>query len=96
MKHVETLLKAVTDRLEDLARGKAVVGETISVGERHVIPLCEISMGMGAGGGTGRAEDEGRDIGEGMGGGTGGGAKVQPVAFVIVDGAKVSLKTLDA
>lgn len=95
MKHVVDLLKTVTERMEALAAGNAVVGEQLSVGDRHVIPLMELSLGMGAGGGVGEATGEqGGDPGKGQGGGLGGGAKVTPVAFVIVDGEDVRVETL--
>ena len=38
-----------------LAAGNAVVSKSISVGGRHVIPLCELCLAFGAGGGRGPA-----------------------------------------
>jgi len=100
MKHVEALLKTITDRLHHLAETNAIVGRTISVGDRHVIPLCELSMGFGGGGGAAQgeevAEGGGGTSGKGMGAGVGGGASAAPVAVVIVDGATVRIEGLDA
>ena len=97
MKPVQDLLKAVTERLEALAKANAVVGGTVSVGQRHVVPLCEIGVGLGAGGGLGEAEGgEGSSgAGKGQGGGAGGGARVRPVAFLVIDGGTVRLETLE-
>jgi len=97
MKHVKDLLETLTGRLEGLARSNAVVAQPVVVGDRHMIPLCELSMGMGAGGGIGEGEPDdstGYSGGKGMGGGAGGGAKVSPVAVIVVDGADVRLEIL--
>jgi len=97
MKAVQDLLVAVTERLEALARANAVVGEPISLGDRHVVPLCELGVGLGVGGGVGEAEGaEGAPgSGKGRGGGAGGGARVRPVAFVVVEDGRVRLESLE-
>lgn len=98
MKHVGEILEALSQQLRTLAQGNAVVAKPLSVGERHLIPLCQLSMGMGAGGGIGEGEaDEtaGYAGGKGVGGGAGGGAKVAPVAVVVIDGDDVRLETFE-
>ena len=96
MKHVKEMIEAVTKRLDGIAKGKAVTANTISVGDRHVIPLCELSFGFGAGGGEGEAcdSDTGAGSGKGVGGGAGAGVKATPVAVVVVEGGKVRLEKL--
>jgi len=99
MKHVTEILEALTGQLRSLARGNAVVAKPLSVGDRHLIPLCRLSMGMGAGGGIGEGEPDtgsGYQGGKGMGGGAGGGAKVAPVAVVVVEGDTVRVETFES
>lgn len=93
MKDVKQLLEMVTGKLEGLARGNAVVAKPISVGKRHVIPLCELSFGFGAGGGVGEGA-EGDSGGKGLGGGAGAGVKATPVAVVVIDGGKARVESL--
>ena len=98
MKHVSDILESLSGQLRTLAQGNAVVAKPVIVGDKHLIPLCQLSMGMGAGGGIGEGEpDASADYkgGKGMGGGAGGGAKVAPVAVIIVEGDKVRLETFE-
>jgi uncharacterized spore protein YtfJ len=96
MKHIQDLLSSISGHLGKLAEGNAVVAKTLSVGDRHVIPLCELTMGFGGGGGIGEWTDEpGKESGaSGTGGGAGGGAKANPVAVVVIDGGKVRVESL--
>jgi uncharacterized spore protein YtfJ len=96
LEHIKGLLEKVSREVRQKAQANAVVAKTISVGERHVIPLCALSLGFGGGGGSGEAPagDGGGDSGRGTGGGAGGGAKAQPVAVVVVDGGKVRVESL--
>ena len=98
MKHIQDLLSSISGHLGKLAEGNAVVSKTLSVGDRHVIPLCELSMGFGGGGGVGegseKPEKDGASGGTGTGGGAGGGAKANPVAVVVIDGGKVRVESL--
>lgn len=98
MEPLKKLIEQLTGRLKTLARGNAVVSKPISVADRHVLPLCELSFGFGGGGGIGETEEDGADgapKGKGMGGGAGGGAKVTPVAVLVADGDDLRLETLD-
>jgi len=96
MKAIKDLLDTVSDRLKGIARKNAVVAKTVSVGKRHVIPLCELRVGFGAGGGIGEGVDgsDQADSGSGIGGGGGGGAKAHPVAVVVIDDGKVRIESL--
>lgn len=92
MKTVTELFQQMNERLDGLVQANAVVARTISAGDRHVIPLCELGLGFGVGGGEG--EGEGNETGKGVGGGAGGGAKATPVAVIVVDGGKVRVEAL--
>jgi uncharacterized spore protein YtfJ len=91
----ENLFNSLAPRLEALAQSNAVIGPITSVGDKHVVPLVELSLGLGGGGGGGEGPDRTSGAhGKGFGGGAGGGAKVTPVAVIVVDGNKVSLQAL--
>jgi uncharacterized spore protein YtfJ len=79
-------LQTMFDHLEGFFRTETVVGEPIVVGEVTLIPLIEISFGLGSGGERGK-KDKGLD---GVGG-AGAGAKIVPTAIMVVKGADVSL-----
>ncbi len=93
MKMISNLFRKMSERSAALVQPNAVVAQTISVGDRHVIPLCELAFGAGVGGGRGEGEDEVQ--GKGEGGGAGGMAKASPVAVVVVDGTSVKIQSLD-
>ena len=44
MEHVKNFLETLAKGLERLTASNAVVAKPISVGERHVLPLCELSF----------------------------------------------------
>jgi uncharacterized spore protein YtfJ len=95
MEQVKQMLQALAAKLEKLAKANGVVGRKISVGQRHVIPLCELSLAMGGGGGVGEGgEAEGKADSKGTGGGAGGAAKATPVAVIVVDGNTVRVEKL--
>jgi uncharacterized spore protein YtfJ len=92
MEQLKNLLEKVTGQLDALTKGNKVVAKTISVGSRHVISLCELSMGFGVGGGT--ASDQ-ENKSKGTGGGSGAGIKIGPVAVIVVDDGKVRIESLE-
>lgn len=95
MKHVTQLISQLTERLNRLAKDNATVAKKIEVGNRAIIPLCEVSLGFGGGGGAGEGiEGEEQASGSGTGGGAGGGTKVTPIAVIVVDDGKVRIETL--
>jgi uncharacterized spore protein YtfJ len=98
MKPVIQFLETLSKGLERLTAGSAVVAKPISVGDRHVLPLCELSLAWGAGGGQGEGDVDGsgKGQGSGTGGGGGGAAKANPVAVIVVEDGKVRLESLGA
>jgi uncharacterized spore protein YtfJ len=94
METLKKILGSLCARLEALAKGNAVVGKKISVADRHVIPLCELSLGLAGGGGSGQGGPRGKEESKGQGGGAGGGAKVTPLAVIVVEGGKVRIEHL--
>jgi|GEM_PF-1982048 len=91
---VKALFGAVSERLKLLTKRNAVVAKPISVGERHIITLCELRLGFGGGGGEGEGHENGEAIGKGTGGGAGGMARATPVAVLVIDNGKARLENL--
>ena len=84
--NVSEILKNIVGELKEMARSQTILGDPITIGSKTVIPLVKVTVGFGAGGGQ-RAKDNS----ENFGGGGGGGAQIEPAAFIIIDGDKVSL-----
>ena len=86
MNDIKIVISMIRDRLKKLAQSNAVVSRPISVGDRHVLPLCELSIGFGGAGGEGDQQfgcRSGHRGGKGKGSGAGGAAKVRPVGVVV-------------
>lgn len=100
MDRINEMLQSLLGKMTSLAKNNAVTSKPISVGERHVLPLCEFRMGYGGGGGFGEGaidsdESNKPGIANGEGHGAGGGAKITPVATIIVDGDDIRIETFD-
>lgn len=83
---VEELMKEVVEQLETLITTKTIVGEPITVAGKTVVPISKVSFGFGSGGGEGRRDEE-----SGFGGAGAGGAKIEPVAFLVISEDEVKL-----
>lgn len=95
MEPVKTLIGILSDRLRQVAGANAVVARPISMGDRHVVPLCELALSFAGGGGTGEGEAGAGAKGGGTGAIAGGGAKATPVAMLIVEGSEVRLESVE-
>ena len=85
-------VKLLFSKLEDFISTKTVVGEAVHIGDVILVPLIDVTFGMGTGGGN-NPEDKSN------GGGGGVGAKMSPSAvIVIVNGTAqlVSVKGQDS
>ncbi len=88
MDAIRDILVATGEHLGDLAKGDAVLGSPIQVGNVTVYPVSRISVGVAAGGGTGDEACSGASRGRGgcssgKGGGSGGGMRARPVALIV-------------
>lgn len=80
-------LKMLFSKMEDFITTKTVVGEAVHIGDIILVPLVDVTFGMGTGGGGTNA------------GGGGVGAKLTPSSvIVIVDGTAqlISVKNQDS
>jgi uncharacterized spore protein YtfJ len=95
MEFVKDIMADLNRNLAKLAEDNAVVGRAVSVGDRHAVTLCEITIAFGGGAGSGQGSVEERIKPSGMRGqGAGGAAKTRPVAVLVIDGDKVRLEPL--
>ena len=85
-KQVEMLF----EKLKDFITSKTVVGEEIKIGKLTLIPIIEVTFGMGSGTGGGKdAKNQ-----EGSGEGIGLGVKARPSAFIVIKEEEVELLSL--
>lgn len=89
-KHVDSLMSG----MEGFINSKTVVGEPIHVDNTIILPLVDVSFGLGAGASEGKKPDDPKAMGAG-----GLGAKISPSAIlVITDGHArlVNIKNQDS
>jgi uncharacterized spore protein YtfJ len=85
MEEMEKVLSIVQD-LKESARVEAVFGTPETVGEKTIIPIAQVSYGLGIGFGEGEAPTGGEceEGSSGRGGGGGGGVLARPIAVLEV------------
>lgn len=76
----------ILNNLQGILQTKSVVGEPSKFGDTIIIPLVDISFGLGAGSSNTTADKK-----ELSGGGGGAGAKVSPIAILVINGSNVQL-----
>lgn len=80
-------LDAIFSHLENMFRAKTVIGDPIVIGEVTLVPVVNVTFGIGTGGGEGKAANE-----HGAGGiGAGTGARLIPAAVIVIRGDQVSM-----
>lgn len=82
----ENIVKSIVEELEHMIETKTIIGEPITAAGKTVIPITKVSFGFGGAGGLCGAG--GADKGSGGGGA---GAKVEPVAFLVISEDDVKL-----
>ena len=86
-------LKTIFQEMEDFLTTKAVVGEPIEVGGVTLIPVINVTFGMGTGGGS---EESAKDSKPQKGGaGAGLGAKISPTAVIVIKEGDISVIPLN-
>lgn len=83
-------LETIFSRLENMFKAKTVIGDPLTIGEVTLVPVVNVTFGIGAGGGEGGKWPE--QGGGGIGAGTG--ARLTPSAIVVIKGDQVSLLPL--
>lgn len=86
MSNISTSLDALFTKMDGFVSSKTVVGDAIVLGDITVIPLVDVSFGVGAG-----ASDKNDDkkTGEVCGGGLG--SKISPAAVIVIKNNGIQL-----
>jgi sporulation protein YtfJ len=91
---IQDIISEVTNELEKIVGAKTVVGEPIVASGKTLIPITKISVGFASGGFENGTKQDSVDSKPPYGGGGGAGAKIEPVAFIVIDDDKVEILTL--
>ncbi len=84
---INTSLDALFGKMENFVSSKTVVGEPVYFGETIVLPLVDVSFGVGAGAFDNQQTEKSKSE---VGGG-GLGASITPAAVLVINGANVQL-----
>ena len=90
MSKVKENLQGLFSKLEEYVSTKTVVGEPVHIGDVILIPLVDVSFGMGTALVADTEENESKKGGRDGGGGALG-AKMTPSAVVVISGGTVQL-----
>lgn len=88
MNNQDTSIETVFSKMENFVSTKTVVGEAITVGNVVLLPLIDVSFGVGAGSGNSKMDDK---PGNESAGAVGLGAKITPSAVIVVTDGTVQL-----
>ncbi len=86
-------LKTIFQEMEEFLTTKAVVGEPIEVGAITLIPVINVTFGMGTGGGSGEGAKDSKPQKGGAGAGLG--AKISPTAVIVIKEGDISVIPLN-
>jgi uncharacterized spore protein YtfJ len=79
-------LDTLFGKMENFISTKTVVGEPLSMGDITIIPLVDVSFGVGAGSSGGTEEKKVKESGYG-----GLGAKISPTAIMVIQNGSVQI-----
>ena len=91
---IQDIISEVTKELENIVSAKTVIGEPIVAGGKTLIPITKISVGFGSGGFENGGAPSSGESKSPYGGGGGAGAKIEPIAFIVIDDDKTEILTL--
>lgn len=77
---VENLAETLLEKLRQISQAETVVGKPIQSGENTIVPVSRVSLGFGVAGNGGSERR-----------GSGGGARIDPVAFLVIRGDDVKV-----
>ena len=80
-KGFDTSLNVLFDKVEDIVSTKTIIGDAITLGDLTLLPLIEVSVGVG----VGAKEGEKEDAAGGMG------AKITPSAVLVIQNGNVQM-----
>jgi len=90
---IQEVISEVTKELEKVVSAQTVIGEPIIANGKTLIPVTKLSVGFASAGCEVGAKDN--SIKPSYGGGGGAGAKIEPIAFIVIDDEKTEILTLN-
>jgi uncharacterized spore protein YtfJ len=95
MSDVSDVVGLVAEKIQEVVKSRAVVGEAVSDGKRTVVPLSEVCLFFGGAGGGGSSHGNTADTsGKGEAGLSGGAVMVRPLCAVVIDGDEVRIEAV--
>lgn len=85
--NVSENINVLFEKLESFLTSKTIIGESIVLGDTTLIPVMDVSFGLGSGGGDG-TDPKGSS---GVGGGAGIGAKASATAVIVIKGENIEI-----
>jgi uncharacterized spore protein YtfJ len=79
MSNLNANLETLFGKMESFVSSKTVVGEPLSIGGMTIVPLVDVTFGVGAGSTDSSAEKDKKESGAG-----GLGAKISPSAVIVI------------
>ncbi|WNY23841.1 hypothetical protein MmiHf6_11630 [Methanimicrococcus hongohii] len=92
---IQEVISEVTNELEKIVGAQTVIGDPIITCGKTLIPITKLSVGFVSGGFEAGGKADSELAKTPYGGGGGAGAKVEPVAFIVIDGDKTEILTLN-
>lgn len=89
MTSINSSIEALFNKLENFVSSKTVVGEPITFGDIIIIPLVDVSFGVGAGSSDSREDKNGKNASMG-----GIGAKIEPSSILVINNGNVQMVSL--
>ncbi|WNY26250.1 GerW family sporulation protein [Methanolapillus ohkumae] len=92
---IQEVIAEVTEELERIVSAKTVIGTPIEACGKTIIPITKVSVGFASGGYEGAAKGTDSAAKSAYGGGGGAGAKIEPVAFIILTAETSEILTVN-
>ncbi len=88
---INDLLSTTMEKIRTMVDANTIIGQPIRAEGVTLIPVSKLSFGFGSGGSDFTTKNHKPAQANSFGGGTGAGAKLEPLAFLIVKGESVRL-----
>lgn len=88
---INDLLSTTMEKIRTMVDANTIIGQPIRAEGVTLIPVSKLSFGFGTGGSDFTTKNQKPTQANTFGGGSGAGAKLEPVAFLIVKGESVRL-----
>ena len=85
------LMTNIVEKVREIADVNTIVGQPIQAGEVTIIPLSQLSVGVGSGGTEFASKNKKQEDDNCFGGGAGAGVNLIPVGFLVVKEGSVRL-----